>query len=417
MIRGMDTFTPVVATAIQGNIKENHPDKPDDIVQKNDIIPHLKTDAIGIHEQQAVDLSSRAVTDLKTPSRPYPVTYRHSTVCMDNSPRGNFYATYANVADTVKPETVRIGNQELITLDTSQSFVDPSLEGDRKNLERLNFNYLVDFLSKNDEIEYIVDIGCGDGKISLLLQNYLNELKFKIKVIPVDVGNAYANYPDGTRALPINIIAAQEIAGASPATTLFTAIRPFTDERDPTHELVKDVVEGKTDYYLTTLLKNNPGCFVMTTEDLYCSSPHRYIPPEMVYTKHYYAFANSFSREDHDIEPLRKAEAAKINAGDSDLYRLNQLLARFPGKRNIYLFSIPLIRNRLREESPEKPELLWPDNIFNVYLERLTSFKHIRSSVRTRYNLGMKNLESRCWHVYRQDVSALKVASQAAKSN
>ncbi|WP_252180033.1 hypothetical protein [Endozoicomonas sp. 4G] len=359
------------------------------------------------NSKRAVDLSSREVTDLKTPSRPYLYTSkRYKKCCADNSPRSHYFATYANLP-SVKPETVRIGNQDLITLDTSQSFINPDLAKGKDYLEMYNFKFLADFLSKNNEIKYIVDIGCGDAKISLLLQNYLNERNLKIKVIPVDVSNAYDDYPVGVSPLPINLIPAQEIVGATPATTLFIAIHPFTDKGAPANRLIYEVVKGKIDYYLTTLLKNNPGCFVLATEDFYCSAPHHYIPPEMVYSKHYYAYANSFTNEDRETEPRRKAEAAKLSAGKSDLYRLNQLLAKLPENRQEYLTWIPRMTKTLQKDFPKEPTRLWPDNIFQLYLQQRTCIKRIKSCFEIQSDLLKKELEPRCWHIYRQDAGAV----------
>ncbi|WOG30030.1 hypothetical protein [Endozoicomonas sp. 8E] len=457
MIRGMDN--PVVPTTLPGNTKETHPGKPDDVVQKHDTPPHLKTDGNEI-QQQSVDLSSRTVTDLNAdinsplpnlreadakvasktnshsvpeaskyieqdkrpiqlnaPRKAYPGSsddegYSH----MDNNPRSNFYATYANVPHTFELETVQIGNQELITLDTSQSYIDPALEAKRSEVESLNFSFLVDFLNENNEIKYIVDIGCGDGKKSLLMQNYLKEQGVQIKVIPVDIANAYDNGYNDNKPLPINIIPAQEIAGATPATTLFTAIRPFTEEGREAEQLIREIAEGKTDYYLTTLLKNNPGCFVLTTEDPNASSPQRYIPPEMVYTKHYHAFANAFSPHDYETLSDRQAKAARTNAENGDIYCLNQLLAKFPTRdRNIYLYSIPLIREKLQKELPKEPEQLWADNIFNSFLENIRCFEPVSSCPGIQDDLTRNNLEMRCWHVYRQDTNASKVNSQAVR--
>ncbi|WP_422134075.1 hypothetical protein [Endozoicomonas sp. ALD040] len=491
MIRGIENS--VVPTTLPGNTKETRPDKPDDVVQKHDIPPHLKTDGNEI-QQQSLDLSSRTVTDLNadiksplpnareadakvtsktqtrqklankhssqvlkqcfdpsesqkrktsetashsqsapeasehvgqderplelnTPRKPYPGSSRRRREAhMDNNPWGNYYATYANVPRTFRPETVQIGNQKLITLDTSQSFIDPDLEGDRKDLEHHNFRYLVDFLNKNNEIKYIVDIGCGDGKKSLLMQNYLKEEGVQIKVIPVDIANAYDNVYNHNKPLPINIIPAQEIAGATPATTLFTAIRPFTEEDREAEQLTREIAQGKTDYYLTTLLKNNPGCFVLTTEDPYASSPQRYIPPEMVYTRHYHAFANAFSPHNYETLSDRQAKAAEINAENGDIYRLNQLLAKFPTRnRDIYLYSIPLIRIRLQKDLPGEPEQLSPEKIFNSYLDQMRLFEPVKPFLRIKYDLAVKNLEMRCWHVYRQDITTSEVTEQGTK--
>ncbi|WOG30037.1 hypothetical protein [Endozoicomonas sp. 8E] len=342
---------------------------------------------------------------------------------MNNNPRGNYHASYANVPLGIEPETVQIGNQQLITLDTLQAFVDQDLEAKRENLEYYNFSFLVDFLHENSSIKYIVDIGCDDGKISLLMQNYLNEKGIQIKVIPVDIANEYDNVYCDDKPLPINIIPGQEIVGATPATTLFTAIHPFTGFEDKETELSREVTQGKTDYYITTLIKNNPGCFVLATEDPHASSPQHYIPPELVYTKHYHAFANSsllkFWEDDERVTFLEE-KAAEMNSENGNIHRLNQLLAKLPEQRGRYLASISRITRSSEWHIRNRPEEFWPDNIFNMYINeillmatfkpfKIIKFESIQNEATT------NELELRCWHVYRQDINASEVAGQAAK--
>ncbi|WP_422475502.1 hypothetical protein [Endozoicomonas sp. ALB032] len=357
----------------------------------------------------------RRATQQIAPSRPYPGHSSYESAFMDNSPRSNFSATYANVPVTVNPETVQIGNQRLITLDRSQAFVDPTLVEDRIDSELYNFSFLADFLRQNNTIEYIVDIGCGNAEASLSMQNYLNEKTLPIKVIPVDVSNAYAGKSDVATTLPINLIPAQEIAGASPATTLFTAIHPYTDSGSVARQLSREIAQGMTDYYLTRLIKNNPGCFVLATEDPYLSSPQRYIPPELVYTKHYQAFANDMKLDDYETNPNQEAKAMRMNAEKGDIHRLNHLLAKLPEERAHYLASIPAIKEKLQVELPGKPERARPDKIFKLYLDKMASTKGFRLYRDIKYDLVKNGLEMRCWHVYRQDINASEVSSQAAK--
>ncbi|WP_422134072.1 hypothetical protein [Endozoicomonas sp. ALD040] len=492
MIRGMDTFNSLVPTAKQGNTKETRPGKPDDVAQKHDITPHLKTDGNEI-QQRTVDFSSRAVTDLNsginnsdtsplpkpreadakvasktetepkvankrsaqevnerfdpnvpkkrktfkmtlhnqsvpetsehigqdkrptqqnTPLTPYPDTsgYRRVFALMDNNTRHNYCARHANVTAEVEPETVRIGNQNLMTLDTSQSFVDPDLESDRSNWEEFNLSYLLDFLDKNKTIEYIVDIGCGSGGISLLLQNVLNEKNFKIKVIPVDVYNYHDD--EAIKSLPINIIAAQEIVGATPVNTLFIAIHPFTGLDYEVIKLSRDITQGKTDYYITTLIKNNPGCFVLATEDRCASSPQRYIPPELVYTKHYQAFVYRIPSETDEAKALRQEKAAEMNSENGAIYRLNQLLAKLPEQRDSYLASINKITSCQQQQILRKPSEFWPDVIFELHINNdlLTEVGRTFESIKR--EVENNQLEMLCWHVYRQAINPSEVASQ-----
>ncbi|WP_448217320.1 hypothetical protein [Endozoicomonas sp. 2B-B] len=418
MIRSMDTANFQAPTTEQGITRETPPDKPDHVRQKRDIEPQLKTDDDGIQQQQAASLSSRTITGLNAHSAAYPETHSYGYARMYNNPRRNYCASHANVSGTAEPKTAQIGNQKLITLDTAQSFVDSTQEADRDNVELFNFNFLVDFLHKNSEIKYIVDIGCGNAKISLLMQKYLNEQEVQIKVIPVDIaniyGSLYAVFHD--KPLPINIIPAQEIADATPATTLFTVLHPFTGTPSEEEKLSGEIVRGETEYYITTLIKNNPGCFVLATEDPYASSPQLYIPPELVYTKHYHALPNCVSSEDIETKSLQEAKAAEMNAENGDIDRLNQFLAKLPEQRSHYLAMTSAITERLQRQMDLKPRLFTPDYIFNAYLwgKRLDD-KAIRSRAHIKSVLENYGLELRCWHVYRQDISASKVTSETAK--
>ena len=175
MIRSIDTANLQAPTTQQGFTSETLPDQPDHVGQKHNIAPQLTTDGDGIQEQQAANLSSRTITGLNPHSASSPETYWEAAH-MDNNPRRNCCVSYVNVSGTAEPKTVQIGNQQLMTLDASQAFVDWALEEYKSYIEFHNFSFLVDFLRKNSEIEYIVDIGCGFGAISLLMQNYLNEL-------------------------------------------------------------------------------------------------------------------------------------------------------------------------------------------------------------------------------------------------
>ncbi|WOG30032.1 hypothetical protein [Endozoicomonas sp. 8E] len=406
MIRDMETAHLNVKTTEQVSTEKTPPDKPVHCTQKQEITPFLKTDGEEIHEQQVFSLSCRDVAYLKTPSRPYPGTSRCTSVYMDNNPQGNYSASYANLPETVTPETVRIGNQQLITLATSQPFVDSNLAAERRFLELYHFDFLVNFLYQNNQIEYIVDIGCNRGTISLLMQNYLNEKGLRIKVIPVDVRNDYANEATGARALPINLIPAQEIANASPATTLFTATHPFTGSGSGARRLNKEIREGITDFYLTALIKNNPGCFVLTTEDPYVSSPQHYIPPELVYSKHYYAYPNFLIPKACETEKaIRQAKAAEMNAENSDIHRLNQLLAKLPEMRDSYQAEISALKDQLQPEIVKKPDRFWPDEIFRLYLDKRSRIEGVRSYDDIQYDVKRNALELRCWHVFRQDMN------------
>ncbi|MBO9495563.1 hypothetical protein J7438_15910 [Thalassotalea sp. G20_0] len=404
MIRSMVTDNLQVPTTQQGFTRKTPPDKPDHVRQKHNIAQKLTTAGDGIQEQQAASLSNRTITGLSPHYTSSPETYWEAAH-MDNTPRRYCCASYANVSGTAEPKTVRIGNQQLMTLDASQAFVDWALEEYKNHIEFHNFRFLVDFLSKNSEIEYIVDIGCGFGAISLLMQNYLNELYPRIKVVPVDIKNAYANC-DGTFCddpQPINLIPAQEIAGANPATTLFTAIHAFTGLPSEEMQLCKEIAQGQTDFYLTTLIKNNPGCFVLITEDPLVSSPQRYIPPELVYTKHYHALAQSSTLEELEAAPWRQAKAAEMNAENADIYQLNQLLAKLPEQRDQYLSLTSKYTEDLQWKISLTPWQYTQDYIFNCALKRMTLNEKIKSFDSIKSEVVKHNLELSCWHVYRHD--------------
>ncbi|WP_422459230.1 MULTISPECIES: hypothetical protein [unclassified Endozoicomonas] len=404
MIRSMVTDNLQAPTTQQGFTRETLPDQPDHVGQKLNIAPQLTTDGDGIQEQHPASLSNRTITGLNPHSASSPEIY-WVAAHMDNNPRRNCCVSYANVSDTAQPKTVRIGNQQLMTLDASQAFVDWALEEYKSHIEFHNFSFLVDFLSKNSDIEYIVDIGCGFGAISLLMQNYLKELYPRIKVVPVDIKNAYANC-DGTFCddpQPINIIPAQEIAGANPATTLFTAIHAFTGLPSEEMQLCKEIAQGQTEFYLTTLIKNNPGCFVLITEDPDVSSPQQYIPPELVYTKHYHALAQSSTLEELETQPLRQAKAAEMNAENADIYRLNQLLAKLPAQRDHYLSLTSINTEYRQQEIGLVPWQYTPDYIFNCSLKSMTLNERIKSFDNIKYEVAKHNLELNCWHVYRHD--------------
>ena len=230
----------------------------------------------------------------------------------------------------------------------------------------------------------------------------------RIKVVPVDIKNAYANC-DGTFCddpQPINIIPAQEIAGANPATTLFTAIHTYTGLPSEKRQLCKEIAQGKTEFYLTRLIKNNPGCFVLITEDPQASSPQQYIPTELVYTKHYHALAQSITLRELDTVPRRQAKAAEMNAENGDIYRLNQLLAKLPEQRDRYLLVTFEYTEILKWKIGSVPWQYTPDYIFNCALERMSLGERIKSFDSIKSEVEIHELELRCWHVYRQESNA-----------
>ncbi|WOG30034.1 hypothetical protein [Endozoicomonas sp. 8E] len=99
-----------------------------------------KTFKMTLHNQSVSETSEhigqdKRPTQQNTPLTPYPDTsgYRRVFALMDNNTRRNYCARHANVPASVERETVRIGKQNLMTLDTSQSLVDRDLESDMSN--------------------------------------------------------------------------------------------------------------------------------------------------------------------------------------------------------------------------------------------------------------------------------------------
>lgn len=332
---------------------------------------------------------------------PYQGIFGQGIIYMDNSPIGNYCARFANIPDTVKPKTIRIGNQQLITLDTSQPFVESLLRLDATPLVWYKFSYLADFLLKNNTIEYIVDIGCGHGTVSLLLQKYLDEKGFQIKVVPVDARADFTiDFDSPCKPLPLNVIPAQEIAGADPATTLFISIHPFTGGPNVFRPLMYEIAEGISEFYITTVIKNNPGCFVLTTEDSYFSSPQDLIPPELTYTKHYWILPHKSTRENLVWE----AKAAEINAENSDIHQLNQFLVNLPAKRASYLGWISSEENLMRRQKLSGSYEEIPDDSFSYWLNNKLRSEGLRGLDSIRSGLEKDKLVLYGWHVYRQDV-------------
>ena len=372
-----------------------------------------------IREQQCFHITPTATHEHRTPGAagcnepdncpgqrnvrfmPYPGIFEQGITYMDNSPTGNYCARYANIPDTVKPKTIRIGNQQLITLDTSQPFVESLQWLNSIPLVWYKFSFVADFLRKNNKIEYIVDIGCGHGAVSLLLQRYLDEQGFQIKVVPVDVRADFdCDLDSPCKPLPINVIPAQEIAGADPATTLFISIHPFTGGPSVFRPLMYEIAQGKSEFYITTVIKNNPGCFVLTTEDSYSSSPQDLIPPELTYTKHYWVLPHRSTRENEVWEE----KAAEINAENSDIHQLNQFLVNLPAKRDSYLGWISSEENLMRRQKFSDSDDEFPDDSFNYWLNNNLRSEGLRGLDSIRSGLEKDKLVLYGWHVYRQDV-------------
>lgn len=227
----------------------------------------------------------------------------------------------------------QIGNQKLISLQISEqscSSADDVYYGELT--DRAIHSVFGKFLSDHKEIKNIVDIGCYDADKSLLLQRQLKKIKADIIVFPVDIA------PPKESHLPINIIPGQEITNADPTTTIFTVIYPYTGEHDYTEgENQSEQGEGQDECFITTIIKNNPGCFLFTSENnRRFSSPSRLIPAELVHTK---------------IFNLNDFSLAKSKVLVENLHSLmGELMGELMENKAHYLSEIPKIKNQILKE-------------------------------------------------------------------
>ncbi|WP_330926119.1 hypothetical protein [Candidatus Sororendozoicomonas aggregata] len=278
-----------------------------------------------------------------------------------------------------EPEFVDIGNQKLVLPDPTQPLSDSFDNFQRTNH---NFNYLADFLKQHPTIKYIVDIGCGGGRISLLMQRYLTILGCGITVIPVDIHYPYKDF-EGDKKQPINVVPAQDIAGACGDSTLFIVLYPYTDLPQYSEQLNKDIAEKKTEYYITSLIKNNPGCFVFVSDEGdSLSKPQNYIPLKLVYTKHYTAEVRYRDRDRTDLITM----AQKMSEGSGIIGQLNEVLEALPF-----------------QSIKGHPDTSWPHVIFMEYLNGALSSKGLVSYDEIMREIELNDLLMTGWHIYRQD--------------
>ncbi|WP_330926117.1 hypothetical protein [Candidatus Sororendozoicomonas aggregata] len=334
----------------------------------------------------------------KSRARPYnPPSGSYWTTSICNSAAANYFATYANIPHGANPEWVDIGNQKLITLDLSQSFIEPDEKlSPQCHLIDHNFDYLADFLKERPAIKYIVDIGCGTAGKSLIMQHYLNAQGCDITVVPVDIHNPYRDI-DVDKTLPINLIPAQDIIGACGDSTLFTVLRPCSGSSVYTEQLNKEIVKNKKQYYITSLIKNNPGCFVFASGDDDHSRPQKYIPLELVYTKHFTATVRDRCRAD------LITMAQQINTGNGIIGQLNRVLEALPSQRESYLDAIAEKKQNLKYSIERHPESSWPVIIFRDYLDDLLSSHGLATYDEIMQEIEINDLLMTGWHVYRQD--------------
>lgn len=317
--------------------------------------------------------------------------------------QGNICATYANVPTSLILETAQIGNQQLVTFNDTHLNSIP-LEVINKRECKVDLDYLVEFLLVHPNIRHVVDVGCGDAEMSLLMQKYFNKQGLAVQVFPCDIFNEYdpeipfnvvANY---TRPpLPINMIPGQEIIGASADTTLFTVIHANTGCFHASSSTCEEINKDKQKYFITSLIENNPGCYVFASEDTGLSNPADFIPAELVYTKHFKVFTAHPPKGDSQV-----SLAEKWNKKDGEIDKLNQLMKILEGERHYYLCLVKFFKHIKAAVMIDKPELAWPSIIFDYVLTHHGLRKQPLAKLIMHVELKDKLCFS-CWHVYRAE--------------
>ena len=141
--------------------------------------------------------------------------------------------------------------------------------------------YLKHFLENHKSIKNIVDVGCNDARVSLEIQKFIKDYGFAdVRIFPVD---PYT--PKSESKLPMNILGAQEIIGANAEDTMFLCMNACTNES--VYRMPSQNTTGAADpYFITMLIKNNPGCFVLASESTCSQSqPNEWIPAELCDSK------------------------------------------------------------------------------------------------------------------------------------
>ena len=317
--------------------------------------------------------------------------------------QGNICATYANVPTSPVLETAQIGNQELVTFnDTHLNSI--SLEGINELKCEVDLDYLVEFLLAHPNIRHVVDVGCGDAEKSLLMQKYFNKLGLAVQVFPSDIFNEYEpeipfnvvhNFTKPP--LPINMIPGQEIIGASADTTLFTVIHAYTGCDIDIKTTCEKINKDKQKYFITSLIENNPGCYVFASEDSGLSNPANFIPAELVYTKHFKVFTSAPPKGDSQV-----SLAEKWNKKDGEIDKLNQLMKILEGERHNYLSLVKNFKHIKAAAMIDNPEVTWPsiifDHVLTCYGLRKQALTKLIINVHVRDKLCFS-----CWHVYRAE--------------
>ena len=178
------------------------------------------------------------------------------------------------------------------------------------------------------------------------------------------------------------------------------SIHLFTGGPTQFRSLMYEIAEGESEFYITTVIKNKPGCFVLTTEDSYLSSPQDLIPLELTYTKHYWVLPHKATWG----ELVWEEKAEEINAENSDIHQVNQFLADLPAKRGSYLGWISSEENLMRRQKLSGSYEEFPDDSFSYWLNDNLRSEGLRGLDTIRSGLEKDKLVMYGWHVYRQDV-------------
>ncbi len=289
---------------------------------------------------------------------PYPLNDNYKAPCnFSDKIIPEYVTSYVNTTDAEIANATPIGNQKLIPVDPYNKFTMILTPNEYKHPCVNQLEYIVTFLKQNEHIKYLVDVGCGSAKVSLTMQKILKIAGLDVTVFPVDIDRV----PDST--LPINLLPAQQIKGADPFLTAFTVIFPFVD---PNIELTDD-----ESYYILELIKNNPGCFILTTEQHdYLSTPSRHIPAELVYTKKLYI--HHYTQDDQE-----------------QLNKIQNLFKDIPKNKSSYLTEIQHIK---------KEKQLYNSELFDKYAHKKLKAEGIDYHNFTK----QKRKDAEWWHVYQQ---------------
>ena len=187
----------------------------------------------------------------------------------------------------------QVGYQGLNSLDTHIQDIEHKYS---VNINKQKYNYLLEFLKRNNKITNIIDIDCGDACNSLCLHQFLIEEGFSnVRIFPVDKSNCVKSN------IPINIIPTHAFKDANPINTVFLCMNTFSGLEIKT-PLLADNISKTIKFDLQTLLKNNPKCFVIVLEDsishLYNNA---YPPAEHCYEKHFQYYINNMGTSRENI--------------------------------------------------------------------------------------------------------------------